>query len=452
MNKLMKFCGKCEEGFADRFSFCPNCGGELQTFEMSPINAANAAETTHESAAAEIAAPEAPAILAAETNQDVLEIPEFETVESSANGLNGAENARVYSLAPEEEAAADEAPEIAEPVQPAPVTAAATTAAAAAGVSKGGWREVKSLVPEDDGLYHLTMVPNKTLFNDPRLRAAGVFGLLLVTVVCIGAIVYDLFQQNVFVSAPDSSDLVLATIPITDDIAEIEKVEVPKDKKDGGGGGGGGRKDPIPASEGRMAPQFKEPPLLTPSKEDISVSDPLLKVYRGTQGNRDIIPPNDGRPMGAGVGKIPSDGSGGPLGQGSGDGTGQGPGRGPGSGGGGGGGDGGGWGPGGGPGSGGGDPPPEMPKGPTVNVNVTYKPRPSYTEEARKNQINGTVRLKVVFTANGTIGSITPVSSLGYGLTEQAIAAARNMRFEPAKRGGVPYTVSKVVEFNFNLY
>ena len=93
-----------------------------------------------------------------------------------------------------------------------------------------------------------------------------------------------------------------------------------------------------------------------------------------------------------------------------------------------------------------------MPKGPTIAIKIISKPQPQYTEEARKNQISGTVRLRVIFNSNGSIGSITSVSGLGYGLTEKAIAAARSIRFEPALKNGVPQSVSKVVEYNFNLY
>ncbi|MEO7659931.1 MAG: hypothetical protein ABIV48_09985 [Pyrinomonadaceae bacterium] len=37
MGKLVKFCSACDEGFAERFGFCPNCGQTLQVFEMKPI-------------------------------------------------------------------------------------------------------------------------------------------------------------------------------------------------------------------------------------------------------------------------------------------------------------------------------------------------------------------------------------------------------------------------------
>ena len=38
------------------------------------------------------------------------------------------------------------------------------------------------------------------------------------------------------------------------------------------------------------------------------------------------------------------------------------------------------------------------------------KPEPQYTEEARKNQITGTVVLKCVFSSNGTVTNIRTVS------------------------------------------
>ena len=37
MAKIVKYCGKCDEGFAERFTFCPDCGSELQAYEMNPI-------------------------------------------------------------------------------------------------------------------------------------------------------------------------------------------------------------------------------------------------------------------------------------------------------------------------------------------------------------------------------------------------------------------------------
>ncbi len=92
------------------------------------------------------------------------------------------------------------------------------------------------------------------------------------------------------------------------------------------------------------------------------------------------------------------------------------------------------------------------PKGPTQNLTIISKPRAMYTDAARQNQVQGTVTLKVQFLANGLIGTISPVSGLGYGLTEQAMAAARGIRFEPARRNGVAYTTVKTVSYSFTIY
>ena len=37
MAKIVKYCGSCEEGFAEKFGFCPNCGSQLTAFEMNPL-------------------------------------------------------------------------------------------------------------------------------------------------------------------------------------------------------------------------------------------------------------------------------------------------------------------------------------------------------------------------------------------------------------------------------
>jgi TonB family protein len=87
-----------------------------------------------------------------------------------------------------------------------------------------------------------------------------------------------------------------------------------------------------------------------------------------------------------------------------------------------------------------------------VTVRISSKPSPKYTDTARKNGTEGIVRLRVTFLASGEIGAVTPVSGLPNGLTEQAIAAARNLKFEPATRNGVPIDTIKLIEYSFTLY
>ncbi len=80
------------------------------------------------------------------------------------------------------------------------------------------------------------------------------------------------------------------------------------------------------------------------------------------------------------------------------------------------------------------------------------KPEPQYTEEARRNQITGTVVLHVVFASSGEVVQIRALRTLPFGLTERAIAAARQIQFVPAAKGGQPVSVAMQLEYNFNLY
>jgi TonB family protein len=83
---------------------------------------------------------------------------------------------------------------------------------------------------------------------------------------------------------------------------------------------------------------------------------------------------------------------------------------------------------------------------------VIAKPEPQYTEEARRNAVTGTVVLRVVFARTGEVINIRAVQSLPFGLTERAIAAARQIRFRPATKDGHPVNVFMQLEYNFNLY
>jgi protein TonB len=80
------------------------------------------------------------------------------------------------------------------------------------------------------------------------------------------------------------------------------------------------------------------------------------------------------------------------------------------------------------------------------------KPEPQYTEEARRNQVTGTVVLRVVFSSSGDVTQIRALHTLPFGLTERAIAAARQIQFVPAVKGGQPVSVAMQLEYNFNLY
>lgn len=74
---------------------------------------------------------------------------------------------------------------------------------------------------------------------------------------------------------------------------------------------------------------------------------------------------------------------------------------------------------------------------------------PDYTDEARKNQVTGTVYLKVALSSTGQITHISVVSGLPFGLTERAIAAARKTEFTPAVKDGKNVSMWMQLEYNF---
>jgi TonB family protein len=80
-----------------------------------------------------------------------------------------------------------------------------------------------------------------------------------------------------------------------------------------------------------------------------------------------------------------------------------------------------------------------------------YLGKPYYTEEARAKRISGEVKIRMVFNADGTIGEIKILSSLGSGLDEKAVEAAQRIVFIPATIEGkfVPITIP--LEMTFNL-
>ncbi len=96
--------------------------------------------------------------------------------------------------------------------------------------------------------------------------------------------------------------------------------------------------------------------------------------------------------------------------------------------------------------------PPTVPSKTTSPLRITSKQKAVYTDFARFYMIQGNVTLRVTFLAKGEIGSITPVRTLPFGLTETATYAARNIGFEPEVANGVVRTTTRPVSFTFNIY
>jgi len=87
----------------------------------------------------------------------------------------------------------------------------------------------------------------------------------------------------------------------------------------------------------------------------------------------------------------------------------------------------------------------------TIPVEITYKPQPVYTDEARGLKLEGEVLLEVMFGANGALHVNRVVRGLGHGLDEAAVAAANKMRFKPALRMGQPVDSTAVVHVLFQM-
>lgn len=226
--------------------------------------------------------------------------------------------------------------------------------------------------------------------------------------------------------------------------------------KKASGGGGGGEQDPLPAQRGVPpppspipAPIPKNPPMTMPKMPAGIDIDPLLAKNMPGPKYGDFNSKSDAPSNGPGTGRGMGNGSG--MGIGTGEGNGVGPGRGGNIGGGdkglGGGGAGG--------GKGGNDVDYNKifsAKDVTRKAQILSKPEAGFTEEARKNGTTGVVRVRLVLGANGSVSNIQALNHLPDGLTEKAIAAARQIKFVPAQKDGHNVSQWITFEYVFTLY
>ena len=88
---------------------------------------------------------------------------------------------------------------------------------------------------------------------------------------------------------------------------------------------------------------------------------------------------------------------------------------------------------------------------PTTPVRILEKPRPAYTEQARQLRIEGNVLLQVLFKASAEVEVLRVVRGLGAGLDGNAMRAAQNIRFEPARRDGEATDTHALITIQFQL-
>jgi protein TonB len=219
----------------------------------------------------------------------------------------------------------------------------------------------------------------------------------------------------------------------------------------GGGGGGSGVKKPAPPPLARRPPPKPKlvakisspvPPVrrvVPPPPRPIERPTPPVEVPQAVVAP--VIPapadpvdvagvlnarPDLSAPGGTGTGGAPG------TGRGTGMGEGQGSGIGPGSGG----------------GTGGG---PYQPGNGIEPPRLLKEVRPVYTDEARRRTLEGDVVLEIVVTRSGSVDRVRVVRGLGAGLDQNAIAAVRQWRFDPARRQGAAVDVVVEVSVEFRL-
>jgi protein TonB len=89
---------------------------------------------------------------------------------------------------------------------------------------------------------------------------------------------------------------------------------------------------------------------------------------------------------------------------------------------------------------------------------ITRQPKAVYTDRARKKGIEGSVTLKITLLADGQVGTVSVERTKGwkemqkYGLTDNAINAAKQIQFSPKVENGRAVPVRIIREYTFSLY
>lgn len=82
---------------------------------------------------------------------------------------------------------------------------------------------------------------------------------------------------------------------------------------------------------------------------------------------------------------------------------------------------------------------------------VTFKPNPQYTPDAKQAGVQGDVVLQVTFKASGQVIVVGVKQGLGHGLDDAAKRVAEQIRFKPATRNGQPVDHTTFIHVTFQL-
>lgn len=213
----------------------------------------------------------------------------------------------------------------------------------------------------------------------------------------------------------------------------------------GGGGGGGGNEAPepprvveLPGEEAVTVPVEPVPEVTEPTPEDEPPVEQVMNIpARSMAANQAALPGVlESANIAAEANESQGSGTGGGAGTGGGSGVGEGQGS--------------GLGPGSGGGTGGGA---YRPGAGITLPSVVREVKPQYTADAMRAKVQGTVWLECVVMSDGTVGDVKVIRSLDpvFGLDTEAIKAARQWRFVPGMRQGVPVPVIITIELTFTL-
>lgn len=407
MADKINFCKSCNAVRADQFLFCPNCGSSLEEFVQAD----------------DVAQPDG-GVLSVTTGEDPVDLDDVapDAMQTRNLSVDETTDSSAEPLVVSEEFSSDDSDDD--------------------GGSQPGFPAQEVELSKGVGLS-LTIVDEHPSNARRGLMIAAAFLIIGIAVTTWFVSLFGLLTDVEFLDG----ELVVAAQIIEDEIVaniEEERRAPQRNKGDREGGGGGGREEQTPPSKGRLVTQSPKP--LFPPSPNFEQAKTSLPIIQSTEGDTERPITNQRAGIPTSLSEDPSSGPG----RGGGIGTGVGPSQGAGVGtslgnrrgiggcpn----------------PPCGGDDDAPTIRRGETVGVKVLSQPRAAYTDAARQAGIQGKVVLRVTFQADGSIGAISAVSGLPNGLTERAIAAARSIRFEPAKRNGVPYSVTRTIEYSFTIY
>jgi TonB family protein len=86
-----------------------------------------------------------------------------------------------------------------------------------------------------------------------------------------------------------------------------------------------------------------------------------------------------------------------------------------------------------------------------VPPQIRRVPRANYTDEARRNRIEGKVKVEVLLGGDGMVRQVIVTQGLGFGLDEQAVIAAKGIEYTPGINNDKPVSVWLGVYFVFIL-